>query len=52
MFQMELHLLITWAESQISLNYRIFEDMHHGITINQEFEKYKITYMHFGFEEF
>ena len=52
-FQIELHSLITWDKSSgIFQDYRIFEDMHHGITINREFEKIKITCMHFGFEEF
>ena len=38
-FQIELHSLITWVRSSdLFQNYRIFEDMHHGITINQEFE--------------
>ena len=32
-FQIELHSLITWVRSSdLFLNYRIFEDMHHGIT--------------------
>ena len=52
-FQIELHSLIPWVKrSGLFQDYRIFEDMHHGITINREFEKVKITYMHFGFEEF
>ena len=52
-FQIELHSLITWVRSSdVFQNYRIFEDMHHGITINREFEKIKFTYTHFGFEEF
>ena len=52
-FQIELHLIITWVKAPgLFQDYRIFEDMRHGITINREFEKLKITYMHFGFEEF
>ena len=52
-FQLELHSLITWVKSSdLFQNYRIFEDMHHGITINREFEKIKLTYTHFRFEEF
>ena len=52
-FQIELHPIITWVKSSgLFQDYRIFEDMCHGITINREFEKIKITYMHFGFEEF
>ena len=52
-FQIELHSIITWVKSSgLFQDYRIFEDMHHGITINREFEKLKITYMLFGFEEF
>ena len=32
-FQIELHLLITWVKSSgLFQDYRIFEDMHHGIT--------------------
>ena len=42
-FQIKLHSLITWVRrSDLGLgfqNYRIFEDMNHGITINREFEK-------------
>ena len=38
-FQIELHSLITWVKSLgLFQDYRIFEDMHHGITINREFE--------------
>ena len=52
-FQIELHSLITWVRSSgLFQDYRIFEDMHHGITINREFEKIKLTYTHFRFEEF
>ena len=52
-FQIELHSLIAWVRSSdLFQKYGIFEDMHHGIRINWEFEKIKITYMHFGFEEF
>ena len=33
-FQRELHPLITWVKSSgLFQDYRIFEDMHHGITI-------------------
>ena len=39
-FHIELHSLITWVRSSdLFQNYRIFEDMHHGITIKREFEK-------------
>ena len=32
-FQIELHSLITWVRSSGKFqDYRIFEDMHHGIT--------------------
>ena len=32
-FQIELHPLITWIKSSdLFQDYRIFEDMHHGIT--------------------
>ena len=32
-FQIELHSLITWLKSSgLFEDYRIFEDMHHGIT--------------------
>ena len=52
-FQTELHSLSTWVRSSdLFQNYRIFEDMHHGNTINREFEKIKFTNTHFGFEEF
>ena len=52
-FQRELHPLISWVKSSgLFQDYRVFEDMHHGITINREFEKLKFTYTHFGFEEF
>ena len=52
-FRIELHSKITWVKSSgLFQDYRNFEDMHHGITINREFEKIKITFMHFGFEEF
>ena len=51
-FQIELLSLINWVKSSsLFQDYRIFDDMHHGITINRELEK-KITNMHFGFEEF
>ena len=44
-FQRELHPLISWVKSSgLFQDYRVFEDMHHGITINREFEKLKITY--------
>ena len=37
-FQVELHLLLTWVKSSgLFQEYRIFEDMRHGITINREF---------------
>ena len=37
-FQIELHLLFTWVKSSgLFQEYRIFEDMCHGITINREF---------------
>ena len=33
-FQLELHSLITWVKSSgLFQDYRIFEDMHHGITL-------------------
>ena len=52
-FQIELHSLITWVKSSgLFQDYRIFEDMHHGITINREFLKIKFTLLHFGFELF
>ena len=39
-FQIELHSIITWVKSSgLFQDYRIFEDMHQGITINREFEK-------------
>ena len=39
-FQIELHPLITWVKSSgLFQDYRIFEDMRHGITINREFQK-------------
>ena len=39
-FQIELHSLITWVKSSgLFQDYRIFIDMHHGFTINKEFEK-------------
>ena len=39
-FQIELHSIITWVKSSgLFQDYRIFEDRHHGITINREFEK-------------
>ena len=39
-FHIELHSLIIWVRSSdLFQNYRIFEDMHHGITIKREFEK-------------
>ena len=39
-FQIELHPLIIWVKrSGLFQDCRIFEDMHHGITINREFEK-------------
>ena len=39
-FQIELHSLISWVKSSgLFQDYRIFKDMHHGITINREFEK-------------
>ena len=45
-FQIELHLSITWVKSSgLFQDYRIFEDMRHGITINREFEKLKVTFM-------
>ena len=45
-FHIELHSLITWVKSSgLFQDYRIFEDMHHGITIHQEFEKNK-NYMY------
>ena len=32
-FQIELHSIITWVKrSGLFQDYRIFEDMHHGIT--------------------
>ena len=35
-FQIELHSLITWVRSSdLFQNYRIFEDMHHGITYSR-----------------
>ena len=34
-FQIELHPLITWVKSSgLFQDYRIFEDMHHGITLS------------------
>ena len=52
-FQIELHSIITWVKSSgLFQNYRIFEDMHHGITINREIGKIKFTKTHFEFEEF
>ena len=39
-FQIELHPLNTLVKSSgLFQDYRIFEDMHHGITINREFKK-------------
>ena len=39
---MKLYLLITWVRnSSLIQDYKIFEDMHHGITINREFLKNK-----------
>ena len=33
-FQIELHSLVTWVKSSgLFQDYRIFEDMHHGITV-------------------
>ena len=52
-FLIELHSIITWVRSSDLFQiYKIFEDMHHGITINRKFEKRKFTYTHFVFEEF
>ena len=37
-FQIELHLIITWVKSSdIFQDYKIFEDMHHGITLIPDF---------------
>ena len=34
-FQIEIHSIITWVKSSGLLqDYRIFEDMHHGITLH------------------
>ena len=34
-FQIEVHSLITWVKSSgVFQDYRIFEDMHHGITMH------------------
>ena len=42
-FHLELHSLISWVKcSGLFQDQRIFEDMHHGITINREFEKLKL----------
>ena len=39
-FQIELHSLITWLKSSgLFQDNSIFEDMHHDIRINREFEK-------------
>ena len=41
-FQIELHPIIIWVKSSgLFQDYGIFEDMHHGMTINREFEKNK-----------
>ena len=51
-FQIKLYLLITWVRnSGLIQDYRIFEDMHDGITINREFLKTNL-YLHFGFVVF
>ena len=35
-FQIELHSLISWVKSSgLFQDYRIFEDMHHGITLSK-----------------
>ena len=40
-FQIELHLLITWVKSSgLFQDYRIFEDMHHGITFSKRCRKF------------
>ena len=37
-FQIELHSLITWVRSSdLFQNYRIFEDMHHGIRLDHQY---------------
>ena len=42
-FQTELHSLISWVKSSgLFQDKKIFEDMHHGITLNREFEKYNL----------
>ena len=47
--QIELHPLITWVlEFRLFQIYRIFKDMHHGITINREFEKLNYIYALWG----
>ena len=38
-FQTESHSIITWVRSSdLFQNYRIFEDMHHGITKDEYFQ--------------
>ena len=51
-FQLELHLLITWARR--SSYFKFKESLRTCIKASQSTGnlKFKITYMHFGFEEF
>ena len=51
-FQIELHLLITWARS--SSYFKFKESLRTCIMASQSTGnlKFKIIYMHFGFEEF
>ena len=43
-FQRELHPIISWVESSgLFQDYRIFEDMHHGITIFALNSNYSLT---------
>ena len=40
---MKLYISIIWVKSSgLFPDYRIFEDMHHGITINREFRNLKL----------
>ena len=43
-FQVKLHVNFSGWEFRLSLNYRIFEDMHHGITLKKHFAV-RIRYM-------
>ena len=44
-------VLDKWVAFRLDKNLKVLEDKDHGITINQEFLKLKIIYLHFGSEE-